>query len=521
MIRPLSLLALSCALAACSNPPAESDGANTRDATAIRPLDDAPQDTKLTVYNDGYDMLTASQQPNPNMAGYALVERPLRFPLKNGANTIATEGVSPSMDIEAATLQAQRNDVRVVSQRHIAALAGTRNVLSAAIGQKVSVQYSAGGSQQTDEGTLIAASDGLTLALDNGRIKVIRSYDSFDLVDSKGVLPQRASLRWTVNADKGGDTDFTLSYPMAGLAWRAEYLARLSKGDECRLSLDGAALVANRSGLTFKSAKLSLVAGDPNRVRRSGREFYGEQVAMAVAAAPAPMMADAAGEGTARLQQRAAGEYHAYDLPGTVRIDQGATERLSLFPTIPAAQCERSYVLEADNANWEPPQPLIDRNFNGATGDLPVISRVVLHNAREAGLGLPLPAGRVRLFDEGDFLGEASLEHMPAGSEIKLEPGKVFDLTAKRESTEFRLDKAGQTMTESFSIELKNAKKNAVNIRVIEALPRWSDWEIVSSSVPSKRKDARHAEFDVPVPAEGETRLTYTVRYRWPKDLKL
>ena len=48
-------------------------------------------------------------------------------------------------------------------------------------------------------------------------------------------------------------------------------------------------------------------------------------------------------------------------------------------------------------------------------------------------------------------------------------------------------------------------------------LPRWSDWQVTASSVPSKKKDARHVEFNVPVVAGGETRLTYTVRYRWPE----
>lgn len=57
-----------------------------------------------------------------------------------------------------------------------------------------------------------------------------------------------------------------------------------------------------------------------------------------------------------------------------------------------------------------------------------------------------------------------------------------------------------------------------MTVRVIEPLPRWSDWEITSSSVSLKKKDARHAEFDVPVPAHGEATLTYTARYRWAKD---
>ena len=52
-------------------------------------------------------------------------------------------------------------------------------------------------------------------------------------------------------------------------------------------------------------------------------------------------------------------------------------------------------------------------------------------------------------------------------------------------------------------------------------MPRWSDWEVTTSSVPATRRDAQHAEFEVTVPADGETVLTYTVRYRWPAGMRL
>jgi hypothetical protein len=75
-------------------------------------------------------------------------------------------------------------------------------------------------------------------------------------------------------------------------------------------------------------------------------------------------------------------------------------------------------------------------------------------------------------------------------------------------------------MTESFAVTLRNAKKTDATVTVVEPLPRWSDWEIVASSVPASKRDAQHAEFAVPVPAGGETVLTYSVRYRWPEGMK-
>ncbi|UNK49451.1 DUF4139 domain-containing protein [Lysobacter sp. S4-A87] len=525
MKHPLSLLALACSLAACSGPkPPQATGDEGAAGSTAHPSapsapspasqqaegDDAAQ-TRLTVYSGGYDQLANSDVPQAGMPGYALVDRRLDRALKQGENAIAADDVPPSMDVEAAALRPLTAGIGIVGQRYIAALSGTDDVLAQAIGNKVTVEHTAGGAKQTDTGTLLSAGDGLTLALDDGRIKVIRNYDSFSLVDAQSRLPRHAALQWTVTAPRAGDAQFQLSYPMGGMAWRAEYLATLAKGDGCRLALDGAALIANRSGVTFDDATVSLVAGEPNveRMQAPRGRVAMDRMEMASPAAPPPPMPTV----------RESGEYHAYDLPGRVRVAHGSNERVPLFAPRPSISCERAYVVEADGGGWEPPQPVIAPSFRGATGMLPVTTTVTVSNSKEAGLGQPLPAGRVRTFVDGDFLGESMLPHTATGEEIRLQVGKAFDLRAKREPKDFRLDRAGRTITETFELTLTNGKKTAATIRVIEPLPRWSDWELVASSVPGKKKDAQHAQFEVPVAAGNETTLTYTVRYRWSKDV--
>lgn len=505
-------------LAACGGAPSGDRPAAAADPNvAAKPAKpDAPGDgaLRLTVYSGDYEALANVRAPAAGMPGYALVERPLREALKRGGNAMQEAPLPPSIDVEAATLTPRTPGVGVTAQRYVAAVSGAQNIMSGAIGRKVAVEHTAGGAKQTDNGVLLAAGDGLTLALDDGRVKVIRNYDSFSLIDNEGALPRQSSLQWTVEAAQAGDADFVLSYPMGGLAWRAEYQATIAPGDGCTLALDGAALVANRSGRGFENARLSLVAGEPNRQRNYGIAPPMPQQMQAYAAdavaAPAPPPP----------VERAAGEYHAYDLPQPVNLRNGGSERIALFPRNGAVKCERIYALDPDGVGWESPTPLIDRNYSGQTGDLPIASKVEFVNDQASGLGRALPAGRVRAFDGGDFLGESRLEHTPAGADIKLELGKVFDLTAKRESTDFRLDRTGRTMTESFAITLKNAKKTPATVRVSEPLPRWTDWEIVASSLPAKKKDARRVEFEAAVPAEGATQLTYTVRYRWPQDVK-
>lgn len=515
MHRPSTVLIVACLLVACSPSPApgeavvvqtpvqapdpttKASGANAR----------APAAVELTIYSGDYAELAQTGENGRGMPGYALVQRPLTYALTAGGNAVAAS-VPPTMDVEAAMLRAERSDVTVTGQRYTPALTGTQDVVAQAVGRRVAVEHTSGGARQTDSGTLISADEGLALALGDGRVKLIRSYDSFSIIDSSSMPPHQPSLWWNVQAPSGGAASFVLSYPMAGLAWRAEYLARLTPGDACQLSLEGAALVANRSGQSFPGAQLTLVAGEPRRVRPAAqfRRERGSGGYMAADSAQAAMP-----------EQSASSEYRAYRLPAPVRLADGAIERVPLFPRQPSVACERAYMVDAGSQDWQPPQPMLDPSFHGSTGDIPVTVAVSMENAGAAGLGQPLPEGRVRLFDGDDFLGESRIGHTAQGEEVRLEVGTAFELSAQRETINFDVDRAGRTITESFAITLRNAKAGDATVRVVEPLPRWTDWEITGSSIPAQKVDARHTRFDVPVPAGGDARLTYTVRYRWPQ----
>lgn len=503
MNRSLPPLALACMLAACSPTPPET--APAKPAKPATSSDNAAPagDTRLTVYSGDYAALAGG---HGGTAGYALVRSELHYELRAGGNSITIGHLPRAIDVAAVSLQTTSPGASVVAQRFVAPLDG--NVLQRALGRQVAVEHTSGNAKQSDNGILVAIGDGLTLALSDGRYKQIRQYDSLSLLDADDLPAAGPQLRWQVQAQEAGTAAFVLDYPTGGLAWRAEYLARLAEAEACTLALEGWAMVANQSGVPFRNVALTLVAGEPNRVRETSPDM---RYAMA---APAPPMAT----GAAMPQQRRSGEYRAYDLPDRSTLANGAVERVPLFARVPTVACERIYQTAPQTNVWPPPRPRIEPGFNNATGPQPVKAVVALDNSEDAGLGRPLPAGRVRVFDGADFLGESALSHTPGGVELRLEVGTAFDLSAERERSNFALDRAGRTMTESFAITLSNAKDTDVTIRVVEPLPRWSDWEIVSSSVPAEKRDAQQVEFAVSVPVGGETRLTYTVRYRWAED---
>jgi hypothetical protein len=492
MTRTLLASALATAVAATAAPGARAEG-------------------ELTVYSGDFDSVSQTEGV-PGGPGFALVDRHVAFELASGNNDVSLGGLPRALDAASVVLTPPAG-VMVRGQRFDFALADQSELLRRALGQGVSVEQAVGNERQTYTGTLVAAGDGLTLRLPDGRIKVLSSYSSFELPRMPQGVANEPTLSWTLAADRAGRQDFGLSYATSGLAWRAEYrVDAQGLGKDCRMSLDGAAMVVNRSGADFNDVRLTLVAGEPNRSN-----------APMPAAAPAPRAKVAMMVADAAVAPTPSGEYQSYRLPQPGSLPQGAVQRLPLVDKAQGIACERRYETMYQQGDWRPPYPIVDENWN-STSDAqpqPVTATLRFRNDKGAGLGIPLPAGRVRMFDGKDFLGEAQLGHTAAGQDVALTIGEVFDLKAERKREDFQLDRSGRTMSERISITLRNAKPQAATVRVIERLGRWTDWEIASSTVPANKRNAQTASFDVPVPAGGEATLSYTVRYRWAADVKI
>lgn len=469
----------------------------------------AAEPPKLTVYSGDFDAVS-QYEPGAGGAGFALYESLVSFNLKAG-DTAASLGALPGGLDPSSVLLKPLGTARVRGQRFDFAAAGQDDLLKRALGRTVTVEQSVGDARISHTGTLLSAGNGLTLRLPDGRIKVLAHYASFELAQVDGISHE-PTLHW-VFAGASGKQDFRLYYSTAGLAWRAEYrIDTLGLGKTCRMGIEGAAMVVNRSGADFDGVGLTLVAGEPNRSGNLERiTVTGSRMAAAKMA-----MADSAPEA------RVSGEYHAYTLPLPASLPQGSVQRIPLIDAVTGVACERRYETAFAQGDWRPPYPIVDANY-GAGDDqvLPVQASLRFKNAKAAGLGMPLPAGRVRIFEGGDFLGEAAIAHTPGNGEVALRIGEVFDLQAKRTRTAFTLDRDGRSMTETVRFDLNNAKKQAVVLRISERLPRWSEWEMVSSSAAFTRRGAQTVDFDLPLAADSTATLTYTVRYRWAPGVKI
>ena len=465
---------------------------------------------EITLYSGDYDAVLQSDA-QPGGAGFALVRQPLPVELRDGQTRLVLSDLPLALDV--GSLQVQGDGLRLRAQRYDFATPGQSALLQRALGRRITVEQSAGSELRRFSGILLAAADGLTLREDDGTLRVLSGFSSFTVAGTIDGLVSRPTLTLDLAGVGSGRHEARLGYATAGLGWRAEYHARLDvDGPACRMEWQAHALVANRSGSDFRDVRLSLVAGQPNRVQDGA-----PRERMVMMAAPAPPEAKMLMDGGA-TETSPSSEYHRYTLPPGGDLPHGSIQRLGLMPPASAVPCERRYEAGPSGIGWMPQQPLVDRQF-GQWGELPVTTVLAFRNEREAGLGMALPAGRVRVFDGDDLLGEAALGHTAPGRAVRLPLGQAFDLSVARSGEDFQLDRPGRTVTETIEVVLRNGKSAVTTIDLAEPMQRWSDWEILTSTHPMHRRDAASARFRIEVPAGGETKLRYTVRYRWADNI--
>jgi hypothetical protein len=297
-----------------------------------------------------------------------------------------------------------------------------------------------------------------------------------------------------------------LGYFTTGASWQASYQVVLGRTDA---RVTGMAVVPSES-LRAENAEIHLLAGSVGR-------------AQPPPGSPRPLMArearmDAADAMSKAVEQRV-GEFHLYSLPGRSTLLPGLTTSIALFDPAPV-KYERNYVVHGELPYWGflPQQ--------GEETEPPVEVIYTLKRPRKTDFGdAPLPGGAARLYlpDSAgglQLVGEASLDHTPAGNDVRLNAGQAFDITAKRlqmnyatrrDSTKTR--GVHTVATADYRVTLKNATDSVVAVDVQEE--RAGEWSVVSSSVPAEKVSSTITRFRVRVPARGEATLTYRIRVIW------
>jgi hypothetical protein len=427
-------------------------------------------DISLTVYNSNLGVVRET--------------RNLTF--QQGSGRIAFTDVAAQIDPTSVSFELidPKLAVAILEQNYAYDLVSPDKIYSKYIDQDIEIVTEKG---EIFSGTLLSFTGGyLVIKQKDGRIfsvlqGVVRNVAFPMLPDG---LITRPTLFWLYNSNFAGSADALVSYQTTGINWQAEYVGVLSD-DEKTMELTGWVSIDNKSGKTYKDAKLKVIAGDISRVRQQPiyRTVMAEMSVMA--------MPKAAG-----FEEKPFFEYHLYTLPRPATIADNEIKQVTMFePARAAVQKEYQYMAEP--------------------GQTDVTVFIKTTNTKEVGLGMPLPAGRVRIFkadSDGSMilLGEDRIDHTPRNEEVKLTVGRAFDVVGKTTTvTQRRItDQINET---DFSIEVRNQKDKPVTVKISKNLGGY--WEITKTSLDYVKKSASEVEWILDLPAEGKGTIDLTVRY--------
>ena len=309
-----------------------------------------------------------------------------------------------------------------------------------------------------------------------------------------GNLYSRPTLIWTLNNTGGTNHRVEASYLAGKLAWNADYVLTVARDDKAA-DIDGWVTVVNGSGTSFRNATLQLVAGDLNRVREAFGRMSADSARKELAAA-APAMG-----------QEAFSDYHLYTLGRKTTVNNHETKQVSMLGAT-AFPVQKRYVVDG--------QAFYYRNAQHPGAPIKDVVQVYYQfkNDEKAGLGMPMPAGTVRVYQSDSkggvqFVGEDRIDHTPKDETLKLKIGNAFDVVCERNQIDFQKIAANIYEFE-YEITLRNHKTIPIAVEVNE--PIGGTWRVVRSTHTPTKTAAWAAQFNVPVDAEGAATLKYRVR---------
>jgi hypothetical protein len=383
--------------------------------------------------------------------------------------------------------------LKILEQNYEYDLLSSAKLMEKYVGRKVRL-YQGNGSFQ--EATLLST-NGPVYDI-NGQIHM-GHFGNVVLPTLPENLVSKPTLAWLLRNTRPTPQRVEASYLTGGIGWKSDYVMLIDAADS-RTDLTGWVTITNQSGATYRDAALKLVAGDVNRA--GSRDDSRRALEMA---------AKAASPGVADREFRSEGffEYHLYTLDGRTTIKDSQTKQLTLLSAADIPVDKRFIYYGA-------------ASYHRTQYGMPISNQKVgvyldIRNSKDNRLGIPLPKGKVRVYKADasgsqQLIGEDWIDHTPKDERVRIKMGEAFDVVGERVQKDWK--RLGGNLYESeWEITLRNHKKEAVTVEVIEPMP--GDWEIVRASHPHTKPQAFTARFSLAVPKEGATTLAYRTRVRF------
>ena len=387
----------------------------------------------------------------------------------------------------------EQGSLRILEQNYEYDLLTSAKLLEKYVGKKVRLYQSNG----TYQDATLLSTNGPIYEI-NGQIHMGHSGQVV-LPALPENLVSKPTLVWLLRNAKAAAQRVEASYLTGGISWKADYVMVINAADT-RSDLTGWVTIDNKSGSTYSNAALKLVAGDINRAPDRRREGRLMEVA-----------AKAASVDNAERDFKSEGffEYHLYTLDGRTTVKDNQTKQLALMSAADVPVDKHFiYYGAADYYRTQYGVPMSNQKVG---------VYLELKNSKENRLGLPLPKGRVRVYKADtsgsqQLIGEDWVDHTPKDEKIRIKMGDAFDVVGQRTQKDWKRI-ASNLYEVEWEISLRNHKKEAVTVEVMEPMP--GDWEVLRASHPHEKIQAFTAQWKIPVPKDGETKLTYRIRVRF------
>jgi hypothetical protein len=460
---------------------------------------DAAQETARKVTSTGGDRTSA--EITVYNVGLGLVKDRRNVSLGRGESTLLFMDVASRVIPSSVSVRSVKEGdaVSVLEQNYEYDLLSPSKLLEKYVGKSVRLRYRSPYTDREDEreAKVLAYNDGQPVLMIDDEV-TFGVPGTYVFPEVPGDLIARPTLSWLLDAHASGERELEALYLTNGMTWRADYVLVLG-AEESRAGLSGWVTLDNRSGATFRNARLKLVAGDVNRVREDlGRRGYPAAAKSLAAEAPP------------QFKESELFEYHLYSLerPTDVKNNQSKQVGLLAAEDVPV---EKEYVFYGADSHYR------SRHTGDIVRNRKVPVFLLFRNDKASRLGMPLPKGVVRVYkrdreDALQFVGENAIDHTPRDEKVRLMLGDAFDVVGDRKQASWTAV-SGNTYEAAYEISLRNHKKEGITVRVVEPIP--GDWKILETTHAFEKEDSGTAVFPVKAGPGEEVKVRYRVRIRF------
>ncbi|MCP3731667.1 hypothetical protein M9978_14665 [Sphingomonas sp. MG17] len=475
----------------------------------------APDAVAVTIYRAPYR--SASEKIDLGyLGGYALITETRTIRIPQGRAVIRFEGVASGILPESAIVTGLPQGVR--EKNLDGELLSAASLYNRGYARPVTLRRMRGGKTVEERAVIRSGPAGAAIVETERGFEVLNCGPTRDAIAYDGVpagLSAKPTLSVETDSTQAGTATVTLSYLAWGFDWQANYVATLHEGSKAA-DLFAWVTLASTDMTSFENAQTMVMAGKVNRTTGRTANPYesadrfefkcylpDEALAEDAFAPPPPPPPPAPMAPPPPAMERAEVVVTGSRIRPVVQEDLGDLKAYRVpEPTTVAAKSQKQVALLAKDAV---PVSIIYGSTISFYGASQPQVRLRAMNKTSEGLGLPLPAGPVALFErQGSrelLIGESSTEDKAVGEEVELKFYVASNVTLEQ------LRLPGEPGKQPFELTLRNANPFPVRF---EGEFDIDEEAVKDPSVRFARKNGRNL-WATTVPANGTAKLSYTV----------